>query len=229
MGKNELFLDKYRQLEQAVKTKYGANFGVSRLEDMAQFKRFSSRIKYSRELRNLLVHNPKLNGEWALEVNDKMIDFIDSVILRIEDPPKIVGCALPLRSTLYKRLGDNVSETMREMRLRDISKVPILDERGCVAGVFSHESVFESYISECGSISSNTTFEEIKEYISIAGDREKNYLFASPDDLRASIEEKIDSLYDKHVRIKLVLLTEGGKRNARLVGIVTPWELIDTE
>jgi len=229
MGKNELFLDKYRRLEQSVKIKYGANFGVSRLEDMAEFKRISSRIKYTRELRNLLVHNPKLNGEWALEVNEKMIDFVDSLIRRIDNPPRISEYALSLHRTMHRSIGDNVFETMCEMRKRDISKVPILDGRGCVEGVFSHESVFESALSERGLIDRDTVFGDIREYVSITGEMEKYYLFAAPDALRSDIEEKFDAAYGEHIRIKLVLLTEGGRRNSRLLGIVTPWELIDSE
>lgn len=229
VGKNELFLDKYKCLEQTVKSNYGANFGVFRLEEMAQFKRLSARIKYCRELRNLLVHNSKLNGEWAIEVNDKMIEFVDSLIKAIENPSKIIEYAIPFRSILYKGLGDNVSDTMREMHRCDISKVPILDEQGCVVGIFSYGSVFECAISECGCIDSETVFEDIDKYISIEGDRKKYYLFASPDDYRSTIEEKFDSAYQQHIRIKLVLLTENGKRNSKLLGIVTPWELIDAD
>ncbi len=228
MGKTDIFLDKYKQLEDTVRQKYGDGFNVSRLEDMGEFKRYASKIKYARELRNLLVHNPKLDGAWPVDVNDGMISFVEKIKLLVEKPPRVCDCALGIKQIMYSHLGANVVDVMRQMSMRDISKVPILD-RGKVIGVFSHDSVFSRLLSEKHDISENTVFRDIISDLSIEGDRAKRYRFAKWTELSSNIEEIFDKSNEQHIRIKLIFLTENGKRDEKLMGIVTPWELMDID
>ncbi len=228
MGKTDIFLDKYRQLEEAVRAKYGQSFSVARLEDMGEFKRCSNQIKYARELRNLLVHNPKISGEWAAEVNGGMIAFVERLTARIEQPPRVCDYALPLKEIMYRNIGANVVDTMYEMKTRDVSKVPILD-RGKVVGVFSHGSVFSRVLSERHEIPENTAFRDIFSDISIDGERSRGYRFAKWTEYASVIEQMFEESNARHVRIKLVFLTENGRRDEKLMGIVTPWELMDAE
>ncbi len=210
MGKTDLFLYKYRQLEDTVRAKYGAGYSVSRLEDMGEFRHCSGRIKYCRELRNLLVHNPKLDGQWAAEVNDSMIRFVENLMLRIEKPPRVCDYALPLRRILYRDINGRVLETMREMKAHDVSKVPILD-KGRVVGVFSHGSVFSRVLENNRDIPENMIFRDIMQDISISGGRAKRYYFAKWTEYASNIEDVFDESNSRQVSIKLVFLTENGR------------------
>ena len=118
MSKTELFLDKYKQLEETVRKKFGGAGSVSRLETLPEFRRMSAKIKYCRELRNILQHNPKLNGEWGVEVNDRMISFLDELILMIKKPPRICDNAIGIKDILYAKLGSSVLDTMKIMKQR---------------------------------------------------------------------------------------------------------------
>ena len=42
-----------------------------------------------------------------------------------------------------------------------------------------------------------------------------------------SVEAVFDEAYAKHIRIRAVFLTEHGKPEEGLLGLITPWELID--
>ena len=228
MSKTELFLDKYKQLEETVRKKFGGAGSVSRLETLPEFRRMSAKIKYCRELRNILQHNPKLNGEWGVEVNDRMISFLDELILMIKKPPRICDNAIGIKDILYAKLGSSVLDTMKIMKQRDISKIPVLDG-GCVVGIFSYASVFSYVLANSGLPDYKTVFSDIMSDISIDGDHSKYYRFAKWNVYCSEIQRMFDEAYDNHIRIKLVLLTRDGTRNEKLMGIVTPWELLDTE
>ncbi len=228
MGKTDIFLDRYRRLEDAVKQRYGDGASVSKLEDMGEFRRYSSKIKYCRELRNLLVHNPKIDGEWAAEVSEAMLAFVDRIRLLVEKPPRVCECALRVKDIMYSNLTANVVEVMHQMKERDISKVPILD-KGKVVGVFSHDSVFSRMLSDCHDISPDTVFRDILPELTIEGDRAKWYHFAKWTEYTSKIEQIFDESNDSHVRIKIIFLTENGRKDEKLMGIVTPWELMDAE
>ena len=66
MNNADIFLDKYKQLEEVVKSTYKLNGkdnqdSVARyLENQNRFKAFKDEIEYCREVRNLLAHKKKL-------------------------------------------------------------------------------------------------------------------------------------------------------------------------
>ena len=75
MNNTELFLDLYKQLEQSAVLVYGFpsdGTAVSRLERVNQFKTMKSELKYCREVRALLVHNPRINGDFAVVPNKSL-------------------------------------------------------------------------------------------------------------------------------------------------------------
>lgn len=226
MNNTELFLDRYKHLEDAIHRKYGKG-SVSRLEDMGEFRHLSSKIKYVRELRNLLSHNAKIEGEWGVEVNDTVISFVDELIIKIKKPQRAASLAIPVKECLYATLSSNVYDVMWKMRERDISKVPVLD-RGCVVGVFSYKSVFLRAM-ESGSctLDADTKFRDIMHEISIEGEEGLRYPFVKSTELRSTVEKIIDDANERHIRVKLVFLTPSGDKGDKLVGILSPWELIE--
>jgi predicted transcriptional regulator len=228
MGNTDLFLDKYRQLESVVKERFGDSVGVSRLESVQEFRRYGAKLKYARELRNLLVHNPKINGQWAAEANDAVIEFVDKFTDILRDPPRIGDVAIPLDRVLYCGLGSYVRDTMKKMKDMAISKVPVLDgER--VIGVFSYETVFNYILKNERLITEDALFSDIEDDIRFKETEKGLYPFVSVNEKRAAVEDIFDRANEKHIRIKLVFLTENGSQKENLLGIVTPWELIDSD
>lgn len=75
----ELFLEKYKELESVISLVYGEEFdgaAVSWLERKKEFRDINSELKCCRETRNLLQHNVKISGEYAVVPNRSMIRFI---------------------------------------------------------------------------------------------------------------------------------------------------------
>ncbi len=229
MSNTEKFLDKYKLLEAALKQKYGDSMTVSRLESTKEFFYCSRRIKQTRELRNLLSHNAKIDGEWPCEVSGNLIEFLDSLISRVLDPPRLCDVALPIERVLTATLDSRVSSVMAEMHRRDISKVPVLDERGVVIGMFSHQSVFDNICSNGGEHIYEKRFSEIEHLIRIDGENELCYPYAKWTDTCESAERLVESITAQHKRARLILLTENGKKNERLLGALTAWELLQTD
>ena len=64
MNNTDLFLDLYKQLEQTAVSVYGLpadGTAVSKLERFNEYKSIRAELKYCREVRALLTHNPKID------------------------------------------------------------------------------------------------------------------------------------------------------------------------
>lgn len=79
----EEFLDKYKQMEVLVRGEYnlGNNDSVMNfLISNNEFKALENELDLCRDTRNLLSHNPKINGEYAVYPSEEMIKLLDKVI-----------------------------------------------------------------------------------------------------------------------------------------------------
>ncbi len=226
MNNTELFLDKYKQLEDAAANRFGEECSsqIARLERMPQFESVSAGLRYCREVRNLLQHNPKIDGQYAVTPSDNMLRLLENVIQRVVNPPRACDAALKIQNIYHRGLEATVLRTMRDMVKRDLSKVPIT-QQGRVIGVFSQETLFARALSTgLPPLDENTRLHELRDFLTI--DR-KYYRFAPYQAPLDEIESLFDEAYARHIRIRNVFLTESGKESEPLLGLITPWELID--
>ena len=91
MSNTDLFLDKYKQLEVAVRHAYKLDkyaSAVAFLKKHKSYLKYTSEIELCADVRNLLSHNPKVNGSYAVEPSDKVLNRLislfgaESVILK---------------------------------------------------------------------------------------------------------------------------------------------------
>lgn len=225
----ELFLEKYKELESVISLVYGGEFdgaAVSWLERKKEFRDINSELKCCRETRNLLQHNVKISGEYAVVPNRSMIDFIDGLIVRIENPTTCGDIAVPFEKVFYKEPSDNVKETMCQMRKLKYTHVPILVS-GKVAGVFSEHTAFKFFLEKYeDKIDKNTTFKDIFELISLKNGTEEVFKFAAINTRLSEIEDMFEDGIKKNEKIRMIFLTKTGDSDDKLLGIVSHWDII---
>ena len=225
MNKTDQFLDLYKQVEDAAAARWGGDAGsVARLERMGQFSAYSQALRSCREVRNLLQHNPKIDGSYPAEPGGVLINVLSEVLVKIQNPTLAGDAAILLRSIFRRGTDDLVLPAMRQMAKRDISKIPIT-QSGCVVGVFSPESVFElALTADAPPLDETTRFADLRGFLAVDP---RFYRFAPFNARLDEIEAMFDKAYDEHTRIRVVFLTEDGKQDKPLLGLITPWELID--
>ena len=230
MNRTELFLDKYKQLEEAISSQLGFEDNgtqIFRLEKLPRFKAFAADLRYCREVRNLLQHNPKIGGEYAVVPGENMIRLLDTLLEKVNRPARCGAAAVPKEKLLWCRPEDFVLPVMREMQRQDISKVPILTN-GRVSGVFSTDAVFQHILENPPiQLDESTCFHHFSRQISIDGETGKYYAFVSADAPLTQVERIFEDAHRRHVRIRIVFVTQNGSPNEKLIGIITPWEMID--
>lgn len=226
MDITDRFLDIYKQIEDIAETIYGpSNISqIARLERMPQFKNSASALRCCREIRNILQHNAKINGDHVLRPNESLLNLLENILGRLQNPILACDIAVKTKDVYHRALSSPVIESMHYMINNDISKLPILDN-GRIIGLFSQETLFYRAISaDLHPIDKNTRFYHIKDFLHI---NEKYYRFAPYDARIEEIENIFSDASSRRIRIHIIFLTNSGDPNENLLGIITPWELID--
>jgi predicted transcriptional regulator len=222
----ELFLDTYRRLETAAERVVGGGgrgSSVLRLAHLSEFSRFREELDYCRQVRNLLTHEAKINGEYGVYPTRSLQNVLETVLNLLENPPKVSDCMTPVSQLLRGRWDDKVLDVMHQMQEKGFSYIPLL-QSGVVKGVFSFGALFRYILDGNPPIDETTTLDCLADYLALDG--RKGLVFVSPDMPLRRAWEMFHKAYPQNKRPKFLLVTKDAKSNRPLVGVVTPYDLL---
>ena len=223
MNNTEKYIEKYKELESVARRV----FKLSESESISYFlghkneyRQFRDAISYCQEVRNFLQHKGKVNDAFAIEPSDSMIEFIDQLIERIKNRPHCMEIAIKLADMYWQNYDGNVKKTMRIMREKTYTHVPII-ENVRVVGIFDENSIFNEIVE----IDDKLSFRDIYNYLSLEGRDMEVFLFCKNmyvDDLRTEFEKQ----FQKGNRIGVAFITTSGKASDPVLAMVTPWDIL---
>lgn len=223
---NELFIEKYKELEYVTTKRYNlakTTSAISFLEKRNEFSDIKKELRYCREIRNFLQHEEKIDNEFAVIASNEMIKLIDKVINVIKNPVTCYDICKKMNDIYYKKLDDYVLDSMISMKHKKFTHIPIL-ENDVVVGVFSKTSIFNYLLDEyIDTLTSSLKFKDIMDYIDV---KQENYLFIKKTDTVYDITNIILDYYKQNNRISMIFVTENGKEKDKLIGILTPFDLL---
>ena len=227
----EDFLDLYRRLEAAAETVVGDSgrgSAVFRLEKHPDFLRYADRLDCIREIRNFLSHEPKVGGEYAICPGEGVMESLRLILRLAEDPPLVSDRMTPVEQLTVAELSTPLLPLMTEMERRNISHVPIL-VGGCVQSVFSVSTVFQAALGGMRSLDAHTTVGDFSRWLPLDRHMGQDFRFVVPDMRLRDAREQFDRAYSRNRKLKLLLVTEGGRPDRPLLGVLSPYDVLDTD
>ena len=232
MNNADVYIEKFKLLERAVRDTYHLKQGdsISRfLCSKEKYAKLADDIRYCQEVRNWLQHESKVNDEFAIIPSDEMIDFIDSLIEKVNSPLRCEDIAIKFERLFWRNMQAGVRDTIQTMHQRGFSHVPIL-RGGAVVGVFDENSVFNYLADNCSlSLEGNLKLHNIQKYLELEGRKTERFLFVKPTTYVDDLQEKIHQETKSGNRVVMAFMTATGKQNSQLKGIVTPWDILNAE
>ena len=226
----ERFLDLYKQLEDELEDKYrnarrhysSVVFEFIRDEDSAPVR---DQLETCREIRNLLTHSANLGGEPIVEPSAPVVAAMEEVLDFVRKPPLALDYATKWDQVMKAHLHQKVLRLMEVMDKNGYSHIPVLND-GEFCGVFSVGSVFHSRRRSGGTgIHPETTAAEQGRPIQVDAHME-NYDFVPKDATYLSVRRKFEKVRGKNKRISVIFITENGKPGERVLGMLTPWDVL---
>lgn len=227
VSKTELFLDLYKTLEARVSAVYGDDVRgseVTWLSNRREFRHLRDELDYCREVRNILSHNPKVDGDFLVEPSDKMIKLLEDIIREVDSPARIDEVMIHRNQVLACSLDDLVKPALAKMLQSSFTHIPILDD-GRVCGVFSEKTLLTCMVDKAFAAGSDLTFADIKKYLALENRGYESFRFIAHDLTVSDAGKMFSDAIRKKDRIGMIFVTHGGKPTERLMGIVTAWDV----
>lgn len=233
MTNADIYIQSFKELEAVVRDMFGLNDWDSVtnfLSKRKEYAPFREEIKYCQEVRNLLQHKPKIEGEYPVEPTDEMISFLRKTIDSLKNRRKCREIMVQRRDVFCRKLSDSVRDTVPQMRSIDHNHVPILNDLGAVAGMFTAVSFLRLMADRKGRpLDSEAKFSDIEKYISFDSHSTEVYTFVNGEMYVDELEELFESSYAKGKRLSMVFVTEKGRPDGKLLGIISPWDVLGAE
>lgn len=175
-------------------------------------------LKTSADLRNILSHE----NDVCFPTDDFLNRFLH-LKERIINPLKVESIMTKDILTCY--LNDSLLSVMKKMEYKSLSHVPVIDN-DIVYGVFSRSTVFD-YISmnEDFDFNNQLKISYFDEFLPINSHLNERFIFVSRNDKIDDIFNLLTKEKEHEKNISLLLVTQNGKANEKLLGIITYTDL----
>lgn len=178
-------------------------------------------IDFCRKCRNRISHDGYEND--FIFYSDEMLKKLDNIIEEIRHPYKVFDKAT--KHVTSASLNDNVRKIMQEMMEKNYTHIPIYDNNKLV-GIFSEGVLFNYlYKNEIIEIDENTLFSDIIDFISLNNSKEI-IKFVDRNKLYDEVCLEFINEFKKGSKLSCVLVTQNGKKEEKVIGILTAWDIL---
>ena len=219
------FLERYREIEEWALNNLNVT-EMKELEQMPQYKSLRSNLAFCRVLRNLLSHY-----DWSKAGNDLVI-VTDQAIRQVNNlyyslnPVTLMRVAIRAGQIFAPAPSDSVLAAVKVMQRNDYSYIPIVENHRIV-GVFSTKTIMR-LVAEKSSLafSELLTFKDIMDYIRLVDESNAHYGFINPNTTVEDVSLKFQRSKTRRVRLDMLFITDNGRSDGQLQGMVTPVEIL---
>lgn len=230
---SERFLAAYNELDEHMRRTMGQDNNMSHsymVRDMAHKSKFFAHFKedllWYADLRNVLVHNPYIkNADPIAEPHIKIVEKYEMIKDSVIHPPRALTVAVPVQDIYKTNFSADAIEVMNIMTEKGFSHVPVIEDEKLV-GVFSENSILNYLVSNNGGISNNATIKDFTEFIPLGGHNSELFDFVERDMLLDDVQQMFEDSVKNHHRLGVVFVTENGKEDEKLLGLITAWDAI---
>ena len=197
------------------------------LLNQKEYKKFEKDINLIRKIRNLLSHGEcKIEGKVAIEINENIIEKLKEIISLLENPPLVTSRYIS--EMFVVDLEEKLEKLIKTMNEKKISHVPVLDKDKKLVGVFSENTIFSKLSDdEIIEIGKEYQVKDYVKYIKLENHSSEYFDFIKRNEELASAQNLFNKSIKKDKKLVMLFVTENGKKTEKILGIITPWDLLD--
>lgn len=222
---SESFLDLYRELEEALAVKYGSRSGLIQIFANGEGWRWREELNLFRETRNLLSHHARLDGEPPVSPSPAAVNKLREIVTYVQNPPRALSVCTRTSGLFVTDGGDSVTDLLAVMDKRGYSHIPVL-KNGRLQGVFSVGTLFAYAKSYPDRGVKGLLVSDMSAFLPPEKHTTEQFCFASAEDTSYDIRCKFSQGGPFCRRVAAVFVTEGGTEEGKLLGMITPWDII---
>lgn len=213
---NSIFLKKYKELEK-LETNEPNKYNYL-------LKKHRNEMDTFRYMRNTLAHN-LINGYDPFIVSSSVVDLIGEYLEKVSK--KVIDIAVKQKDMIVVSYFNTLKDALLLMGNNNYSYLPIVDSSNKVLGIVSSDTVID-LLNKKDELDVNEKDELNKyaNYFSLSNKTNGIFLFIKKDMDVYELNNLVDVYEHTTHKCNLILLTSTGDKNGRLVGLLTPWDLL---
>lgn len=225
-----LFLDLYKQIEDVLEEKYRnarRHFSSAVFEFVKDYESAPVRDKLDlcRHIRNLMAHSADLDNQPVVVPSQPVVDALRDVLDFVSRPPLALEFATRGERVLKVGPDQRVLRVMELMDKNGYSHVPVMKD-GKFYGVFSVGSMFRYLLRHKGKgLDPTAMIKDLKGYLAVEEHLE-NYEFVPADATYIYVRQRFEQVRGKNKRVSVIFITEDGRQDQPLLGMLTPWDVL---
>ena len=230
MSNAEKFITTFNKIEKYLTKLHGAEKYIdfiSLVRELSErnniIRIYKDDLKEYAELRNAIVHQTR--GKLIAEPYEETIQHIHQIYEVLTNPPSALMIASkPVYSC---SIDDRISDVVTEMTKNVYTHVPVYEKNKFI-GVFSESSITKwlgDSAESDGFLLEQTGIGELKKYLDQPNDEFNGYKFLSKTTDVFNIQAAFLFFVSEHKRLGAVFITERGKEDEKILGIITAWDL----
>lgn len=225
MTNSEKFLDAYNKIDNYLKKTDNHKSYVPfaqkiKITKNKIVKRFKDELLSFGELRNAIVHHPKIENKPIAEPHDSTVKKICELYEKITNPKKVIPEFK--RKVLGAKKDEYINDILLKMKESSYSQFIVYDDDENVCEVISNNTIsrwLSSQLEENGTIIIDNV--KVADFFSEIEFR-NNYKFVSQHTTIYEVYDLfIDQINNKQRNLDVVLITHSGKSNEKLLGLIT--------
>jgi len=231
MHTTDQFLDVYKRLERAIKETYGVGADTSPIyylqTQRKEFNAYRHILHTAREVRNLLQHNEKINGEYPITVSEELLAGLEACYSKVIKPIAAKDICVPSAKILSASWDDGVYDVYKRLIDKGFEHCPILND-GRVEGVFGAD-VIGGLFKDSASIdlsSYTLNHPKIRELVSREAHKGEYFGFIAPSMRYDQIDDIFDKAYIKGIHYVMLFVTASGGSEERIQGLLTAYDMV---
>ena len=231
MTNADLFIEKYKIFENLIRSTYDLKDTDSIVhflcDERQEFARFEDDIRYCQQVRNLLQHRRKINGNFPVEPSSDLLKLMDKLTEQIAGRLRCRDIAVPFQKIFYKGLDDDIQKTVQVMGERSFALVPILEDQRLV-GIFNDHALFTFFIQnpEMFQTREAFSFRDMISYLDYRNRKHESILFIRGDQFVDELKLEFEKHFHQKKMLIAAFITEEGREDGKVLGLVTAWDIL---
>lgn len=226
---SERFIIAYNRIEKSMEKVSGVTgyMPFFRLIDKAKkgnaiIKKFEDDLREFADLRNAIVHN-RTGVEYAIaEPHDNVVELIEYIDRKLSEPVTVGEMFQRKVHTL--RVSDTLEKGLELIRKKRFNQIPIYDN-GEFVGLITAAGITYWLADTCANGEVNEKATTLSD-VYFHEKKEKAYRFIHKNLSIYEAEEYFKKSVVQGKRLEALLITENGQANEKLLGIITPLDLM---
>ncbi|MGA9228318.1 MAG: CBS domain-containing protein [Mesobacillus sp.] len=188
-------------------------------------RKYKSDLHQFAKLRNAIVHE-RVNADYYIaEPHIEVVERIEEICREFEKPQTALSIATS--PVFYYYEDAYLKDVLKVINKFDFTRFPVYDKDDKYVALLTSTEIIQWMAQHFSSEVIHFEDVRIKELLT----KGKNYFvtFVTEDASLYEIEELFERYHTRGKKLQAVIITETGDRHGKPIGVITPWDLLDSD